>query len=580
VSAGTYASAESLEHFLGDPREPGSVVSFTRALEQDEREEFPEEAFAALGRWGFQHHYIPAELGGRLRSLEELLALARVLSRRDLTLAIGHGKTYLGLVPVWGMGSAEQQRRVAALAATNAPISLGLTERAHGSDLLATEVRAEAFPGGYLLSGEKWLINNATRSRAMVVLARTDERPGPRSLSLVLVEKERAAPASLRHLPKVRTHGIRGADISGLAFQGTELPADVLVGGPGTGLETVLRVIQLTRLMCAGFSLGAGDTALRCTLDFARERKLYGSTALAIPHVRRVLVDAFADLLLADAAALTGARLAHVAPEQLSVGAAVVKYFVPTTLEGMIRDLSVVLGARYYLRDEHWGGIFQKLSRDAPVVSLFDGSTAVNLQALGMQLRHLAEGAAEAAPDEAREEALFRLGTSLPPLRHGGLALSASGRDLVVRSLRGSVTRLQALEDVGSGTRAALVRQASHLLEEVGALRGALAALEDREGLGVGRSPGLFHLARRYCAIHAAAASLGLWLHNREALEEDFRRGDWLVPCLDRVAPGVAEPSAQQLEATLRRLETLSQQGRLFSAVPFRLAGADQRARP
>jgi len=568
-----YARAEELEAFLGDPSRPESLAPFGQTVALDEQEQFPDATFEALGRFGFQHHYIPKALGGRLGALEEMLALARVLSRRDLTLAVGHGKTYLGLVPVWSAGTETQKQRIAALAASNAPISLALTERAHGSDLLATEVKAEALAEGYLLSGEKWLINNATRSRAVVVLARTHPRPGPRSLSLVLVEKDRVAPSSFQHLPKIRTHGIRGADISGVSFQGLELPADALLGAPGTGLETVLRVIQLTRLMCSGFSLGAGDTALRCTLDFARDRKLYGATALAIPHVRRVLVDAFADLLLADAAAIVGARLAHVAPEQLSVGAAVVKYFVPTTVEALIHDTSVVLGARYYLRDEHWSGIFQKLSRDAAVVSLFDGSTAVNLQALGLQLRHLSEGMSEDRPRDVREEALFRLDASLPALQPERLALSASGQDLVVQSLRGVSARIEALDGVAAETRTALARQASRLFHEALSHKESVSALEAQEGLQVGRSPGLFELSRRYCAIHAAAATLGLWLHNREALAPEVRAGDWLVLCLDRVLPGVAAPSSAQLDAALRHLSRLSAEERLFSLVPFRLAG-------
>ncbi|MDC0708545.1 acyl-CoA dehydrogenase family protein [Stigmatella sp. ncwal1] len=572
----TYASAEALEAFLGDPGDASSVSSFQKALELDEREMFPDAAFSALRDWGFHNYYIPTHLGGRLRSLEEVLALARVLSRRDLSLAIGHGKTYLGLVPVWGSGSAEQQRHLAAIAATGAPVSLGLTERAHGSDLLATDMRAVRTPTGFSLTGEKWLINNGTRSQAIVVLARTEPGAGPRGLSLLVVEKARLAPGTYRHVQKIRTHGIRGADISGVTFEAAELPAEALVGAPGSGLETVMRVIQLTRLLCSGFSLGAGDTALRCTLDFARSRKLYNSTVLAISNVRSTLTDAFADLLLSDAVAVAGARLAHVAPEQLSVGSAVVKYFVPATVEAMIRDVAVVLGARYYIREDHWSGAFQKLSRDAAVVSLFDGSTAVNLNALGLQLRYLVESMASPIADEARTEALFRLATPLPALDPSKLTLSARGRDLVVQSLHGSLRSLQKLEETGAAGGnlvAALSRHASHLLKEVSAMGDRLTEVEDLEGIQFGRSAGLFSLAKRYCEIHAAAACLGLWLYNRERLPEYFQRGDWVHLCLNRVSPNVAGISTEQREGAVREMERMSAEKRLFSIAPFQLAG-------
>jgi hypothetical protein len=409
----------------------------------------------------------------------------------------------------------------------------------------------------------------------MVVLARTDPRPGPRSLSLLLVEKPRISTAAFRHVPRVRTLGIRGADISGIVFDHAELPAEALIGAAGTGLETVLRVIQLTRLLCAGFSLGVGDTALRCTLDFVFERRLYGGSAFDIPTVRWPLVHAFADLMLAEGAAIAGARLAHVAPEQLSVAAAVVKFFVPTTVEALIHDVGVVLGARCYLRDDHWHGIFQKVARDAAVVSFFDGSTAVNLQALGLQLRGLAAGAIDRQPPAAQVEGLFRLTEAVLPLRTDRLALSARGHDLVVQSLRHSAERLKRLGDAGVScdVAIALARQTSHLLEEVGGLLAAVTRLEAEQGIQLGRSVGLFALARRYCSIFVAAACLGLWLHNRESLEPCLRGGEWLVVCLSRTVPAALEPLDDHVTGAARAMETLFRRRRLFSIVPFQLAG-------
>ena len=85
--------------------------------------------------------------------------------------------------------------------------------------------------------------------------------------------------------------------------------------------------------MCAGFSLGAADTALRTTLDFVVSRKLYGGSLAAVPVVARALSTAFADLLLWDGAALTAARGLHVVPSEMSVWSAVIKYAVPVEIE-------------------------------------------------------------------------------------------------------------------------------------------------------------------------------------------------------------------------------------------------------
>ena len=82
-----YRTAESFERDFGDPADPRSRLSFATALELDEREEYPSEQHALLDAWHLPERYIPAECGGQLKSFEEVLALLRALSRRDLTVA-------------------------------------------------------------------------------------------------------------------------------------------------------------------------------------------------------------------------------------------------------------------------------------------------------------------------------------------------------------------------------------------------------------------------------------------------------------------------------------------------------------
>src|SRR5687767_12384983 len=79
-----YRSAEDLEQTLGDPLDPTQRFSFKYAVELDEHEIFPSEACELLEEWGLHEYYIPAKYGGKLTHFEEVLALMRVVSRRDL----------------------------------------------------------------------------------------------------------------------------------------------------------------------------------------------------------------------------------------------------------------------------------------------------------------------------------------------------------------------------------------------------------------------------------------------------------------------------------------------------------------
>jgi alkylation response protein AidB-like acyl-CoA dehydrogenase len=557
-----YRSALELERHLGSPLDATRPFCFQRALELDEAEEFPEECCAHLSRWGFYDYLVPQRFGGKLRSFEESLALVRALARRDLTVAIGAGVAFLGSLPVWLAGSEAQRQTLTARVRAGQALALALSERGHGSDLAATEVEAVRQGGGFELSGEKWLINGATRASTVTVLARTDPAGGPRALSFLLLDKQKLEPGSYTLLPKVKTLGVRGADISGIRFERTPLASDAVVGKLGEGLELGIKVLQVSRTMCAALSLGAGDTALRATVAFARERQLYGTRVVAMGPARRALADAWADTLLCDALSLSAARSIHVVPEQMSAVSAVVKYLVPTTLEQMTQSLAVVLGARYYLREGHQCGIFQKSLRDGAVVSLFDGNTAVNLQGIALQLKLLLNARRDRHPEEPelawRLAETYALDRPLGEFDPARLTLASPGRN---DALQGLEVALAALREGPSGADPSVVQAIAERTLRVQArverLRTGIARLHSILGIGLSRSAEGFAAAREYALLHAVAACVHLWLHSRTLLDESFARGEWLVLTLSRALERLREPLPDPVGYEERALQEL-----------------------
>lgn len=563
-----WEEAERLEAALGDPFSPGSPLSFARAVADDEAEAYPQAAVHALQGLGYHHFFVPADVGGRLTSLELSSTLVRAVARRDLSVAIALGQTFLGTVPVWLGGDAAQRQAAAKLVLSGAQTALALTEELHGADVLASDVRALAVDGGFRLDGTKWLINNGTKGAAFSVFIRTEARGGPRGFSMFFVERPSPGAGGVSALPKIRTHGIRGADISGVRFEALQVPGTALLGASGTGLELLLKALQVTRTGCTSFSLGAADTALRVGLDFVRHRTLYGAPAWQLPHVRSSLVDAFLDVLIAEAVALTATRVLHVAPEQAPVTAAIAKYEAPVRLERVVREVGTIIGARHYLRQGLADGVFQKLARDVAVVALFDGSAAVNLDSLSAQLPGVLRQPALEHPDPA----LFTLDLALPALdaqRFGAFTT----RDDVIASLRGGhvLGRLEALASTSGGAAEAR-RQLLPLLEELEALGPWVSAWFKAEKLKAGRSAPLLDAGRRYACLWAAAALVQLWLHNRDRSGPFFAEGLWLGPALARLHAAPATRSRPAAEAALaEHLLALHDQDRAFSLVPLAL---------
>lgn len=574
-----YRLAEEFDRFLGDPNDPGNVFSYAHCAELDNKEEFPADICHRFEEWGLPDHYVPVEYGGRLRDYEQVLQLVRAIARRDLTCAIGHGKTYLGGVCVWVAGSPEQGTRLGGDIMAGVPVSLGLTERAHGSDLLAGEVRTGDTAAGtadhWLVSGEKWLINNATRGAVLSLLTRTHPDGGPRGFSVLLVDKRELDEGTYRHLPKIRTHGIRGADISGIAFDGAQVPRSALVGAEGAGLEIVLKALQLTRTMCAALSLGAGDHGLRLGLDFAEERELYGRRLIDLPQARHVLAGAAADVLLHEAVALVAARSVQTQTAELSVTSAVTKYLLPTGTEEVLDRLTGLLGARAFLKDVYADGRFQKVERDHRIVGLFDGNTLVNLNSLVNQFRSLARGFRRGTGDTAGNAAACDLRAPLPALDPANLSLVARHGSSVMAGLAASVDEINRR----AGLNRALVPVAGaarRLLEVTTAVH---LEMEEYQGVLTEVPPAAFEVARRYTLCWAGASCLGLWTHSIDHMRDDpstsalWRDGLWLHTALDRLLVRLGEPASADRgshEELLGALREARSAGRLFSLLPQR----------
>ncbi|HKV37013.1 MAG TPA: acyl-CoA dehydrogenase [Pyrinomonadaceae bacterium] len=569
-----YGKAEELERNLGDPHDGRNLFSFAQAVELDEMEEYPERACALLNEWGLPRYYVPERCGGRLRSYEELVALLRVVARRNLSIIVAHAKSYLGAVNVWAGGSQQQRKKLAEIVMSGKQVALAYHEKSHGGDVMATEVKAVRVEGGYQLSGEKWLVNNATRGAALTVFARTVDSGGPRGFSLFLVEKNALDPRSFKHLPRIKTLGVRGVDFSGVSFKKSFVNESSLIGAEGTALEQTLKAFQLTRVIIPALALGAADTALRTTLDFARTRKLYGGRVTALPQVRRTLVEAFIDLLIGDCLTTACARAVQQTPEQMRLYSAVVKYYVPQSLEETIERLGVVLGARHYLREEHWHGIFQKLLRDNKVLSIFHTGPLLNLTTIGVHLRDLAQQRAPAAVDtsalQTRLASIFDLHHPLSDFDPNALSVYTRGRDDFLNGLELALEQLRQLE------QRTLVAQVERVLAQRQAADDEQRELAARLGRDYSRSPELFEQAERYCVLEAAACCVHLWLHNRTRLGEFFGRGDWLVLSLERLLMKLGEERsvlpAEYEERVAEELERLFEEERLFAVVPLQLA--------
>ena len=570
--------AQDLELFLGDPCDPARSFSFARSFAHDEAETLPYEACALLTKWGLQQFYIPEALGGQLSSFERVGSLMRTVARRDMTVAWTHGlNTLFGAIHPWLWGSTDRQAQVAYAIGKGSSVAIGYTERAHASDLTGIGLSAEPTGSGYRLTGEKWMIGNATRSDMLTVFARTWPEGGLRGFSLLLVDKRELDPATYEPMPRLKTLGLRGSEVSGIRFKGAALGATALIGVEGGGFEQTLKGFQVTRSLVSPLLLGTADTALRSALSSAVDRSA-GTTVVRQAYHRDLLAGAFVDLLACECLSRVTLRALHTLPAQTTITAAVAKYFVPTTIGAALRTLSIVLGADHYRRAPHETGMFQKMLRDSAIAAVGHVGSAINLYSIGQQLRACAEERRQRrAPQLERAELTCALSRDLPAFNPTQIAISARGQDDL---LAGFLSL--APDDL---LRGGADRQTAELLVTlIPALRSAIDELDRlvlaaaaKRGAHFVESPSCFLLAKRFCALFTAASCILVWHYNQETLGGFWAEGAWLALTLHRLlAPlRIALPALPSAIAAgvIQALLTLYREHRSFALTPLQLAG-------
>lgn len=337
--------------------------------------------------------------------------------------------------------------------------------------------------------------------------------------------------------------------------------------------------------MIGALALGGADTALRVTLDFVVNREIFGGNVIDIPYTRRQLAECFADLLLTEAVSTGAVRGLQACPGQAAVQSAIAKYYVPTTLERTLAELSTVLGARLYLRGHPHYGIFQKVMRDLLVSVFGDGNTVVNLKSVGAQLSTILDrwsAADDAARERAQETitAAFDIDAKLAEWVPAELQLFARDGDATVLTLPDTIAAIRDMAAQAHDPRQQrwLERAADladRLVEQVDILARERREWAAASGRGYGSSAQLYRFAERYCSIHAAAALLRLVVDSRSSLRDPLPDGAVIMICLERVwrsmFPNDMITDAETVDRAVDVLLELHQGGKLFSHWQFRV---------
>ena len=264
-------------------------------MKWDEESKFPLETIKQLGKMGVMGIIFPAEYGGAGLGYVEYVIAVEELSRVDGSVGIivaAHNS--LCSNHIYLAGTEEQKRKYIPKLATGEFIGAwGLTEPGSGSDAGSARTTAVRKGNKWVLNGTKTFITNGSYADVMVVVAVTDRTVKTHGLSAFIVEK---GTKGFRAGKKENKLGLRASDTAEMIFEDCEIPAENLLGKEGDGFIDSMRVLDGGRISIAALSLGIGQGAYECALDYSKERKQFGKPIAEFQAIQWKLADMATEL--------------------------------------------------------------------------------------------------------------------------------------------------------------------------------------------------------------------------------------------------------------------------------------------
>ena len=253
-------------------------------------------------------------LVGRLAE-SGLLRLSAELDVRSLCLA-RETLAYYGGLPdfafaMQGLGSgavslfgtdAQKAALLPRVVAGEAITGFALSEPEAGSDVAALATTARLDGDTYVLDGLKTWISNGGIADAYTVFARTGEAAGARGLSAFLVDADTPGLRIAERIDVIAPH-----PLATLAFEGCRVPADRLIGEPGSGFKVAMATLDVFRSTVGAAALGFARRAFDETLARVSSRELFGAPLADLQLVQGKLADMALEI---DSAALLVYRAA------------------------------------------------------------------------------------------------------------------------------------------------------------------------------------------------------------------------------------------------------------------------------
>jgi acyl-CoA dehydrogenase len=335
-----------------------------------------------LGEMGIMGLAIPEAYGG---AGETSYLFNAILSEELARATVGPGslRCHMDIVMPYFLTYATDEQRerwFPRLATGDLLTAIAMTEPGTGSDLGGITTRARRDGQEYILTGAKTFITGGIIADAVIVVARTQDDASDRRRGLTLLVVEDGMPGFTkgRNLAKL---GLRPQDTAELTFDDVRVPAANRLGDEGRAFEYLGSNLPKERLSIAVGAVAASQAALRITIDYVKERQVFGQPVSSFQNTKFELASVSTEVEAAQCLvdrAIEELDAGHLDP----VDAAKTKLFC-TELQSRVVDRCLQLFGGYgYMLEMP----ISRLYADARVTRIYGGTSEVMRSIIGKSL--------------------------------------------------------------------------------------------------------------------------------------------------------------------------------------------------